>query len=100
MKERKDRIEDAVLAVGCALDEGIVEGGGVALYKASLNLNSNFTKGLKEPYHIIEKNTGKLLNENLFKNGIIDPLKVTRCALQNAISVAKTILGTEAIVLN
>lgn len=109
MKERMDRIDDAVLSVQCALEEGIVEGASVSLYKImAFNLKNSMTdttirlfQCISAPYNKISTSTNKLyLNRNLIKEGIIDPLKVTRCALQNAISVAKTILGTDAIVLN
>jgi chaperonin GroEL len=99
MKERKDRIEDAVLAVHSALEEGIVEGGGCALYRISIN--NKFSKCLGAPLQQILYNGAdfKYL-EDTFKLNIIDPLKVTRCALENAISVSKTILSTRAVVLN
>lgn len=99
MKERKDRIEDAVLAVHSALEEGVVEGGGCALYKT--NMENKFHKCLGAPLQTILYNGADFnyLNDVRLQN-IIDPTKVTRCALQNAISVAKTILGTEAVVLN
>jgi len=104
MKERRDRIEDAVLAVLSALEEGIVEGGGVALKRiadSKLLSKNRFRECITAPYNIISNSTDKFLEtDDLFKLNIIDPLKVTRCALQNAISVAKTILGTEAVVLN
>lgn len=109
MKERFDRYDDAVKAVACALEEGIVEGGGLALLRQTIFYGLIFTdiekgiyKALAEPSFTIEKN-GNIefkLNRDLFKENIIDPLKVTRCALLNAVSVAKTILSTEAIVLN
>jgi chaperonin GroEL len=111
MKERKDRIDDAVLAVKSALEEGVVEGGGVALIKAGNKLDkNNFLDCLSTPYRIIfnypvsnKDRESKFISEfplDMFKQNIIDPLKVTRCALQNATSVAKTILSTEAIVLD
>lgn len=99
MKERKDRIEDAVLAVQCALEEGIVQGGGCALY--NIKTDNLFEKCLGAPLQKILHN-GAEFNylEDVSKQNIIDPVKVTRIALQNAISVAKTILGTDSIVLN
>lgn len=105
VKERKDRIDDAVLAVKSALEEGIVEGGGVALIKSSnLIKQNNFSKCLLYPSEIIQSNSDYTImflpDEDMFKLNIIDPLKVTRCALQNAISVAKTILSTKAVVLD
>ena len=98
MKERKDRIDDAVLAVHSALEEGIVLGGGVALKNIYYQLMQNSV----DVNYFIEciKSPSDLMGIKSVENYIIDPLKVTRCALQNAISVAKTILGTEAIVLN
>lgn len=131
VKERKDRYDDAVLAVACALEEGIVEGAGKALIEAckiddfliklnkeptflsigknlsdvwSVDLDSiegSIIYSLFEPYNTIQKNGCDLyIVKDLFKENIIDPLKVTRCALENAVSVAKTILSTEAIVLS
>ncbi len=109
MKERKDRIDDAVLAVKSALEEGIVEGGGNALPKAAMKLDFSDEETLLvqlvcEPALHIQKNSGGKIqfdiNKDYFKQNIIDPFKVTRCSLQNAASVAKTILSTEAVVLN
>jgi chaperonin GroEL len=115
MRERKDRIDDAVLAVKSALAEGIVEGGGLALLKV-YNTLVNSEKGqedelyramaevlLSPSFQIYMNSDGKInceVYDDRFKKGIIDPLKVTRCALENAASVAKTILSTEAVVLN
>lgn len=108
MKERFDRYDDAVKAVSCALEEGIVEGGGVALMNASSIIkgpdliNINIHNALLSPRNTIVVN-GSIIDDSLnmmYKNNIIDPLKVTRCALENAVSIAKVILSTEAIVLN
>lgn len=113
MKERKDRYDDAVLAVACALEEGIVEGGGEALMWSSLRLNKTYDeqpgpskyilRSLMSPKYTIHENGLERrtdLSLTGFDLNIIDPLKVTRCALENAVSVAKIILSTEAIVLN
>lgn len=115
MRERKDRIEDAVLAVRSALEEGIVEGGGKALvmtYNKLINtekankdsLYATLLNILLSPSFQIFMNSDGRINDNYdedrFKSGIVDPFKVTRCALENAASVAKTILSTEAVVLN
>jgi len=108
MKERFDRYDDAVKAVACALEEGIVQGGGLALYFAGQNFAKSM-KGLYSPS--IELEILKAINTpcdilaipvltDMFDKNIIDPLKVTRCALENAVSVAKIILSTEAVVLN
>jgi len=105
MKERKDRIDDAVLAVQCALEEGIVEGGGYALVRSIMAIDDKhpFAECLTIPFRTIFKEEEIAVfntDRDMFKENIIDPLKVTRVALQNAISVAKTILGTDAVVLN
>jgi chaperonin GroEL len=116
MKERKDRYDDAVLAVACALEEGIVEGGGVSLFKIGIeqetekdNLKEKLIDSLLIPYltiypervEIFENETiYKYPLEDKFKDNIIDPLKVTRCALENAVSIAKTILSTDTIILD
>lgn len=101
MKERYDRFDDSVRAVTSALEEGVVMGGGLALYRLA---NAG-------EYHPIIKNTLKAPTNTIINNGaspdilnevpqgIIDPVKVTRCALENAASIALTILGTEAIPL-
>ena len=125
-KELYDRIDDAVCAVRSALEEGILPGGGIALLKSAINLPENGTVAqeilkiaLVSPIKQIWENAGKEFIYELFpigndfnygydvKNdkygdmyalGIIDPLKVTKSALQNAVSVAATILSTNAII--
>ena len=124
-KELFDRVDDAVCAVRSALEEGILPGAGLALYQEGLNLmGKNSTKkiakailgeALQEPLKQIQKNAGiknkRVYNEenvgldvknnkegDLIQMGIIDPMKVTKQALQNAVSVAVTILSTNAIV--
>jgi len=108
VKEKYDRYDDAVKAVACALEEGIVEGGGLALYHAS-QIVAKTIKNLKhqsvELVILISLNKpNDILNvpvlNNMFELNIIDPLKVTRCALENAVSIAKTILSTDCVVLN
>ena len=135
IKERKDRVEDALFATKAALDEGIVVGGGTALLRASKAIkikdNNDVSIGKKivkiaiqEPFNKILTNAGHDNNDisfNSFKlmskrniwsglnyknlkvidfkeEGIIDPKKVTRIALENAASIAGTILTTESIV--
>ena len=137
MKEKKFRIEDAVNATRAALEEGIVAGGGVALFEASKELNIKALKGvlevgdeakgvmviktiLEKPLRAIAENSGKDPNEviskvfsmesgmgfnamtgeyvNMFEKGIIDPLKVVKATLVNAVSVASLILTTEAVI--
>jgi len=129
-KELFDRVDDAVCAVRSALEEGILPGGGLALYREGtkcLDDVKNSTKkiakailghSLQEPLLQIYTNAGVefikptkgMLKKNegldiktgdygdLIKLGVIDPLKVTKHALQNAVSVAVTILSTNAIV--
>jgi len=125
-KELFDRVDDAVCAVRSALEEGILPGAGLALYQEGLlmqgdkNSNKKIAKAilggaLLEPLRQIQENAGvdnnRVYNEknigldvksnkegDLIEMGIIDPLKVTKQALQNAVSVAVTILSTNAIV--
>ncbi len=137
MKEKKFRIDDAVSATRAALEEGIVAGGGVALFNAARELGNAKIKGvsafgdeakgvsivrsiLERPLRTIAENSGKDANEvvtrladaddgqgfnaatgeyvNMIASGIIDPLKVVKTALTNAVSVASLILTTEAVV--
>ena len=138
MKEKKDRVDDALHATKAALEEGILPGGGIALLNASQMLTSQpgdetgdeevgfeiIASALQRPFAKILENAGKsaqniedlkdrILSEgdfwfgfnpreedffNMFKEGIIDPTKVTRLALENAASVAGTLLITEAVV--
>jgi len=129
-KEKKDRVEDALNATRCAIEEGIVEGGGMALMRADrtfieheAEFNENIgmkivKKCLSTPFKLICENAGvnpaeisiKLSSENgynaktgeigdMFDMGIIDPLKVTKTALLNAISVAGTFLTMEASIV-
>jgi len=131
-KEKFDRIEDAVCAVSSALEEGVVPGGGVSLYRAAETLMSEkvsfgeillYKYCIREPFFSICKNAGMspgdimeiegLVNNSdekmgydvkqgmfgdMYKMGILDPLKVTKNALVNAVSVATTILSTNAII--
>ncbi len=138
MKEKKFRIEDAVSATKAAIEEGIVSGGGVALFEAAREIKNLKTltnvaefgdeaKGvnlvlnaLESPMRVIARNANKDENEviqtvssrekgigfnavtgeyaDLIKDGVIDPLKVTRTALQNAVSVASMLLTSEFLV--
>jgi chaperonin GroEL len=138
MKEKKDRVDDALHATRAALDEGIVAGGGVALLEArskftSANVNLDLYEGdekigseillnaIEKPFIQILKNAGidkyhSILSAvehdfkgyniktesyvDMIKEGIIDPTKVTRTALENAVSVAGTMLITECTIVN
>ena len=129
--EKKDRVEDAVLASKAALDEGVVVGGGTALVRALeyvkssedevLNAGINIIrKALEKPLFYIAENGGAKGDivvekvkestgntgynvftdtyEDLFKQGVVDPKKVTRVALENAVSVAGMLLTTECAI--
>ena len=122
LKEKQDRVEDAMCATKAAIKEGIVPGGGIALLNASTYVkpsNNNeqvLLEAIKAPYLTILKNAGleevypkgkgKGINVvtgkdvNMIKSGIIDPLLVTKSALKNAASVATTILSTDCVINN
>ena len=122
LKEKKDRVEDAIYAVKAALKEGIVPGGGVALLDASNKINAKgeieatFMKAITAPYYTILENAGlpKINVEtkgrgidvisgkevNMVSAGVIDPVLVTKTALINASSVATTIMSTDCIISN
>src|SRR6056300_478842 len=123
LKEKKDRVEDAIYAVKAALKEGIVPGAGAALHNAADNIASNdnigykmLFKAIKAPYKKILENAGVLYGPymkkgwginvisgesvNLVKEGIIDPVLVTKTALKNAVSVATTIMSADCIISN
>lgn len=100
MKERYDRYDDAVRAVSSALEEGIVKGGGLALYNLTNDKYHDIINNtLKAPtLTIINNGASKSIINNLSTN-IVDPVKVTKCALENSASIALTILGTESIII-
>ena len=122
LKEKRDRVEDAICATKAAIKEGIVPGGGIALLNASFNLKPTcigeevLYQAIRRPYELILKNAGveelKKLEEgkgldvvtgntvDMVKAGIIDPLLVTKSALANAASVATTILSTDCVINN
>ena len=139
IKERKDRVEDALYATKAAIEEGIVAGGGIALLcakeaitKTREELDSSIFIGknivydaCSKPFTTILTNAGYteaecygILNQldvtqvwdgfnlktetivNMKEAGIIDPAKVTRVALENAASVAGTILLTECVIVD
>ena len=122
LKEKRDRVEDAICATKAAIKEGIVPGGGVALLNASFNLTPKsmgeevLYQAIRKPYELILKNAGieevEELSEgkgldvvtgktvDMVKAGIIDPLLVTKSALLNAASVATTILSTDCVINN
>ena len=125
LKEKTDRVEDAICATKAAIKEGIVPGGGIALLDASQNIKSSnkyedvLLNAIQAPFKTILSNAGidpsKLKNKqkigigldvvtgnmvNMVESGIIDPLLVTKSALINAASVATTILSTDCVINN
>ena len=135
MKEKKDRVEDALNATRAAIEEGIIPGGGVGFIRAISSIenmkgeNDDQTTGiaiikraLEEPLRQIVENAGLegsvVVNkvregegdfgfnartetyENLLKTGVIDPVKVSRVALENAASIASMLLTTECVISN
>ncbi|EAK5809903.1 chaperonin GroEL [Campylobacter coli] len=132
MKEKKDRVDDALSATKAAVEEGIVIGGGAALIKAKAKINLNLKgdeaigaaiveRALRAPLRQIAENAGfdagVVVNSvenakdentgfdaakgeyvNMLESGIIDPVKVERVALLNAVSVASMLLTTEATI--
>ena len=135
IKEKKDRVEDALFATKAALEEGILAGGGTALFYAAQKISKAGTndvavgrrivrKAIQEPFFKILTNAGHETNDITYASfnliaeenswnglnykdltvmdfkaaGIIDPKKVTRIALENAASIAGTILTTESVI--
>lgn len=131
MKEKKDRVDDALSATRAAVEEGIVIGGGAALIRAALKVSHDLKgdeqigadiiiRAVKAPLKQIASNAGfdagVVANEvaksapnigfnaatgeyvDMFEAGIVDPAKVERIAMQNAVSVASLLLTTEAAV--
>ena len=122
LKEKKDRVEDAIYATKAALREGIVPGGGIALLNASQFLTPDnvgetiLFKAIKAPFETILRNAGiedyEEMDEAVGINvitgekdymlhlGIIDPVLVTRTALKNAVSVVSTIISANCVISN
>ncbi|NTF96102.1 chaperonin GroEL [Rhizobium rhizogenes] len=134
VKEKKDRVDDALNATRAAIEEGIVPGGGVALLRAKAAVDALksdnpdiqagihiLRKALEAPIRQIAENAGvegsivvgKVLESNsptfgfnaqtekyvdLLEQGIVDPTKVVRTALQDAASVAGLLVTTEALI--
>lgn len=92
--ERKDRMDDAVLAVKSAFELGVVPGGGRTLYYIAEGSDNPFAKALSVIYHKIIETT----KSGNIPGNILDPFKVVQCAVQNSISVTKTLLSTHYVV--
>jgi len=91
----KRKVDDAVSAVKAAMKEGVVPGGGLTLKKIADKLPKGIlTEALKAPYNQIQENAGEIK----ISKDIIDPVKVTRIALENACNVAGIILTTETVI--
>lgn len=112
-KERYDRYEDSVLAIKCALEEGVIEGGGVTLKHLADNLENvnrpeyhipeaeaskHLVKVLNTPYLKLSNNETHYTHTTL-SSKIIDPVKVTKTALIRAYNFAKLMLTTGSIIL-
>ena len=122
LKEKKDRVEDAIYATKAALQEGIISGGGVALLDASYAIipesdgEAILLEAIKAPYAAILNNAALEHKEsgrvgigidvvdnkevNMIEAGIIDPVLVTKTALKNAVSVANTIFSADCVINN
>ena len=132
MKEKKDRVDDALHATRAAVEEGIVPGGGVAYIRCQKAIDGLALEGdekvgadiirrsLEAPLRKLVTNAGReaaLVIENVKKSkgsqgynvatgeyadlitcGVVDPAKVTRCALQNAASISGLLLTTECMI--
>ena len=126
LKEKIDRVDDAIHAVRAALAEGVVIGGGMTLLRAALTLKCEtegeiiLREALYAPFETIIRNAGVELSaedyvslesefegydvkdyimvKDMVSQGIIDPAKVIRCALENAVSVACTVLMTNVAI--
>lgn len=124
-KELYDRMEDSICAVRSAMEGGILPGGGVALRDVAADMEADFddspalrvlTKALREPMRVLYENAGMELPDgplphdygmclvtgiagDMYDLGVIDPALVTISALEGAVSVASTVLGSNAVVL-
>jgi len=123
LKEKRDRVEDAIYATKAALKEGIVPGGGIALLNASQKISTDsvgesmLLKAIQAPFRTIMHNAGFQVIEhpekegvgvdvvtgkevNMVDAGIIDPVLVTKSALKNAVSVVMTIVSADCVISN
>ena len=126
-KEKMDRVEDALHATKAAIEEGVVPGGGIALLNAAQHAEFHGGDGEKILMSAIQYPFEKVLEnanyserkqwvdewaegegvdvtcgctKNMIEEGIVDPLLVTKSALKNAVSVAKTIISADCVISN
>jgi len=122
LKEKKDRVEDAIYATKAAIKEGIVPGGGIALLNAAHTVvyandsEQALINAIRSPYNTILDNAGiikaaeptngvgvNVVNGeeiDMVQAGIVDPVLVTKSALKNAVSVATTIMSADCVISN
>ena len=103
MKERYDRVEDAVYATHAAMTDGVLAGGGTSLAEVCNNeiVDGNFADFLdllKAPQRIL-KTTNKT-SEDMYNAGVIEPFLVTKTVLENAVSTASLVLTADVAILN
>jgi len=114
LRERKERLDDALNATKAAVQEGVIVGGGLALHKWGGNV-SPFSSALDKPINLIARNAGHDIDadmltntygynahtdcyEDLLEAGVIDPVKVTKSAVLTAASIAGLVLTTDVLV--
>jgi len=135
IKERMVRLENAYLSAKAALEEGVLPGGGVALYQSREAIEKAIAENAEQQqgFHILQQalaapllaiiqnaglNSGLVINQldalggdttldtetghygHFLVIGIIDPVKVMRLALRNAVSVVGTLITTETVVMD
>ena len=123
LKEKKDRVEDAIYATKAALKEGIVPGGGSALWWAAQKISPAnageevLLEAIKAPFNTILDNAGLtgikcegkdycgidvISGEctDMIEAGVVDPVLVTKSALKNAVSVVSTIISADCVISN
>lgn len=115
MKERFDRVEDSVRATKCALEGGVLPGGGIALLRAAIKFKDFYiSKILSVPAAILTNKDKTIIDKqfwygkniktnkygNMYSLGVIEPFLVVKTSLENAISVAATVLTTNCSILN
>ncbi len=126
-KEKQDRVEDALYATKAAIEDGVVPGGGIALLNAAQRVENHGGAGelillnaIQAPFEKVLENANMIertawaegweegegidatcgCTKNMFDEGIVDPLLVTKSALNHAVSVAKTIMSADCVISN